>query len=280
MLFYTFLGLILTAAGVVSFSPSNIGSVRHIYLLPRANPFKNSQSTCLHNWNDDVDQIICNSSTNDVVLDRKRSLVWRKTAVQGLSLLTAGTVLSVWARRASASSASRTDGYAVQKTDNEWKQQLSQMQYFILRQGGTEQPGYSILESETRPGICKCAGCGTPLFDTSSKFKSGTGWPSFASALEGVEVEQVDPITASLSGAELRCKTCGGHLGDVFNDGFLFIGTVAAKTGKRYCIDGAALIFYPEGDETNFLRGDVSVKSKNSERNWLDPPKIIPRSRE
>ncbi len=77
------------------------------------------------------------------------------------------------------------------------------------------------------------------------KFQSGTGWPSFASALPGVEIEKVNSIQLSLSGAELKCQTCGGHLGDVFNDGFLFVGTPAAKTGKRFCIDGAALVFKP-----------------------------------
>lgn len=134
----------------------------------------------------------------------------------------------------------------MQKTDDEWKSLLTPRQYDILRNGGTERPYTSILEGESRQGIFQCAGCGTALFESEQKFKSGTGWPSFAAALEdGVETERVNPVTLSLKGAELRCKTCGGHLGDVFNDGFIFVGTPAAETGKRFCIDGAALVFRP-----------------------------------
>jgi peptide-methionine (R)-S-oxide reductase len=164
----------------------------------------------------------------------------------------------------------------VQKSEEAWKEQLSEMQYFILRQGGTEPPGYSVLEKEKRSGVYKCAGCGTELFASGDKFASGTGWPSFARGLMGVETEKVDPITAKLSGAELRCKTCGGHLGDVFQDGFLFVGTEAFKTGKRYCIDGAALVF--ESEDGSFLRGDIAAVQK--EPDWMNPPKISSRSRE
>ena len=173
-------------------------------------------------------------------------------------------------------SKSRTDGYAVQKSDPEWQSQLSDMQYYVLRRGGTESPNYSTLESEKRPGVFVCAGCGTKLFDTKDKFNSGTGWPSFARGLEGVEVEQVNPVSATLLGAELRCKTCGGHLGDVFNDGYLFIGTEAFMTGKRYCIDGAALIFEPANGEAA-VKGDTP-KSKNEVPSWLEPPTITPQS--
>jgi peptide-methionine (R)-S-oxide reductase len=171
-------------------------------------------------------------------------------------------------------SKSRTDGYSVQKQDAEWKSQLSDMQYYILRRGGTESPNYSILESEKRPGVFVCAGCGTQLFDAKEKFNSKTGWPSFARGLEGVEVEQVNPVSANLIGAELRCKTCGGHLGDVFNDGYLFANTPAFLTGKRYCIDGAALAFRPDNGEPE-VRGDIA-KSKDELPSWLEPPKITP----
>jgi peptide-methionine (R)-S-oxide reductase len=144
-----------------------------------------------------------------------------------------------------SSSRSRTEGYAVQKTEEEWKSLLTPRQYEILRNGGTERPYSSVLEGEKREGTFHCVACGTPLFESNVKFQSGTGWPSFASALPGVEIEKVNSIQLSLSGAELKCQTCGGHLGDVFNDGFLFVGTPAAKTGKRFCIDGAALVFKP-----------------------------------
>lgn len=170
---------------------------------------------------------------------------------------------------------SRSKGYQVQKTDAEWKSSLSPTQYEILRLGGTERPYSSILEGEKREGTFLCAGCGTPLFASDQKFKSGTGWPSFARALEGVETENVNPIQANLVGAELRCATCGGHLGDVFMDGILFPGTPAFTSGKRYCIDGAALVFEPKSGEAS-VRGELSPPPKQ-EPDWLSPPKITPR---
>ena len=90
---------------------------------------------------------------------------------------------------------------------------------------------------------------------------SGTGWPSFSSALEGVEEEDVNAIQATLDGREVRCGTCGGHLGDLFNDGWIYRGTSAVQTGKRYCIDGAALIFKPE-DGGDDIFGDEPPKNR------------------
>lgn len=87
-----------------------------------------------------------------------------------------------------------------------------------------------------------------------------------------MEVEQVGAIQERLLGAELRCRTCGGHLGDVFSDGYLFVGTPAFVTGKRLCIDGAALVFNP--DEGELVRGDIS-KPKTMP-SWLQPPEITP----
>jgi peptide-methionine (R)-S-oxide reductase len=153
-------------------------------------------------------------------------------------------------QKAQAAGKSRTDGYKVQKSPDEWMSILTPRQYEILRNGGTERTYSSILEGEDRPGTFSCAGCGTGLFASKEKFHSGTGWPSFAKGLEGVEVEKVWALQANLAGAELRCRTCGGHLGDVFSDGFLFPGTPAFESGKRLCIDGAALVFLSEdGDE-------------------------------
>jgi peptide-methionine (R)-S-oxide reductase len=127
---------------------------------------------------------------------------------------------------------SRTIGYDVQHTEVEWSNMLSKQQYFILREGGTESPYSSILEGEERAGLYICAACKTPLFDAKEKFHSGTGWPSFASPLmstsdttvSNVEMEDVSTFQYQLAGAEVRCHTCGGHLGDVFADGFLFVG--------------------------------------------------------
>jgi peptide-methionine (R)-S-oxide reductase len=195
-----------------------------------------------------------------------RALSLAIVALGGVAL---GSRRPAWAGGSGAKS--RTDSYCVRKPEDDWKDVLSPMQYFVLREGGTERPYYSVLEGENRPGTYICAGCGTPLFDGKDKFHSGTGWPSFARALPGVEIQPVDPISQRLLGAELRCQTCGGHLGDVFSDGSLFVGTEAAKTGQRFCIDGAALLFYPEvnagGNELPPVRGDeMSAQMKRKKK--------------
>jgi len=156
---------------------------------------------------------------------------------------------------------SRTEGYAIQHTEKEWSDMLTSTQYFILRNGGTESPYSSILEGEERDGTYVCAGCQSELFDAKQKFHSGTGWPSFAKGIgDNVEIEDVSKIQFQLAGAELRCHACGGHLGDVFADGYLFPGTPALATGKRYCIDGAALVFAPS-DGGEKVRGDLPAKN-------------------
>mmetsp|Transcript_31064 Transcript_31064/g.34363 ORF Transcript_31064/g.34363 Transcript_31064/m.34363 type:complete len:307 (+) Transcript_31064:213-1133(+) len=159
---------------------------------------------------------------------------------------------------------SRTEGYEVQRTEREWAYMLSGAQYTILRNGGTERQKSSILNTFTatdQVGTYVCAACPTALFDSADKFSSGTGWPSFARALKGVETEVIDPISASLLGREVRCRTCGGHLGDLFKDGWVYVGTQAFETGNRYCIDGAALIFKP-ADGGADIYGDTPPPNK------------------
>lgn len=160
-------------------------------------------------------------------------------------------------RVANAFSKSRTDEYPIQRTDEEWANILSGPQYFILREGGTERPYSSILEPETRSGWYVCAGCDTPLFESAKKFHSGTGWPSFADVIQG----NVEDVYERRGKTEVRCSRCGGHLGDVFFDGFLFVTTPAFFSGKRYCIDGAALIFRPK-DGTDSINGDVPPQGR------------------
>lgn len=165
----------------------------------------------------------------------------------------------------------RVAGYPLQK---DWQQALSSGEYFVLRQGGTEPPNSSPLVKEKRAGTFVCAGCRTPLFESSQKFESGTGWPSFASGLAGVE--KVSSLTSILLGSELRCASCGGHLGDVFDDGILFRDTPAAITGKRFCIDGAALVFVPaDGGPERSGDGITDRKPADVELpSWLQPPKV------
>jgi peptide-methionine (R)-S-oxide reductase len=206
--------------------------------------------------------LILQASKNpDDYVDDQRRKMWTKTLVQAASGLVGASALLVLARPVWANSKSRSTGYAIQKSDTEWKRLLSPLQYKILREGGTERRGYSVLYKESRAGTFSCAACGTPLFASADKFDSGTGWPSFARGLPGVEIEAIHPAVANLSGAELRCAQCGGHLGDVFQDGWLFSGTEAAQTGQRFCIDGAALVFVPTDPQEDSVRGDLSAQS-------------------
>mmetsp|Transcript_8935 Transcript_8935/g.13348 ORF Transcript_8935/g.13348 Transcript_8935/m.13348 type:complete len:217 (+) Transcript_8935:182-832(+) len=124
----------------------------------------------------------------------------------------------------------------------EWRERLTPEQFYILIDRGTERPFSSPLYKEKRAGTFYCAGCDTPLFESTKKFDSGTGWPSFYDRLPGVSVKSAGLGALVGLGEELECKTCGGHLGDRFNDGILW----SVPTGYRYCIDGYALRFEPK----------------------------------
>jgi peptide-methionine (R)-S-oxide reductase len=122
-------------------------------------------------------------------------------------------------------------------SDEEWRERLTDEEYEILRERGTEPKFSGDLLDVTAEGTFACAGCGTPLFESDSKFDSGTGWPSFADALTGNVETEVD-TRHGMRRVEVLCATCGGHLGHVFEDG-------PEPTGKRYCINSAALDFDP-----------------------------------
>ncbi|MFN6953590.1 MAG: peptide-methionine (R)-S-oxide reductase MsrB [Acetobacteraceae bacterium] len=127
--------------------------------------------------------------------------------------------------------------FPVQKTEAEWRAALSPEAFRVLRQHGTERPGTSPLNAEKRRGVFRCAGCGTPLFDSAAKYESGTGWPSFWAPIEGAVATRTDR-SFFMTRTEVHCATCGGHLGHVFPDG-------PPPTGQRYCMNGVSLAFEP-----------------------------------
>ncbi|MCK5401108.1 MAG: peptide-methionine (R)-S-oxide reductase MsrB [Flavobacteriaceae bacterium] len=132
--------------------------------------------------------------------------------------------------------------YKVSKTEAEWKEQLTDLQYYVLRKSGTERQFSSPLNKNYGKGTYVCAACETPLFESDYKYDSRSGWPSFDREIKGNVDFSVD-YNIGYSRSEEHCATCGGHLGHVFNDG------PKATTGQRHCINGAALKFIPKKDE-------------------------------
>jgi len=126
----------------------------------------------------------------------------------------------------------------LERSDAEWKTRLTPQAYDILRHEGTERPFSSALLSEHRAGIFACAGCELPLFKSSAKYDSGTGWPSFFNTIAG-HVETATDYKIIMPRTEYHCARCGGHHGHVFDDG-------PNPTGLRYCSNGAALKFIPD----------------------------------
>jgi peptide-methionine (R)-S-oxide reductase len=127
--------------------------------------------------------------------------------------------------------------FAVMHSEEEWRKLLSPAQYNVLREEGTEPPGSSPLLDEHRAGTFNCAGCALPLFSSTTKFDSGTGWPSFWAPLDGAVGTTMDH-SLFMERTEVHCSRCGGHLGHVFDDG-------PKPTGLRYCMNGLALTFAP-----------------------------------
>ena len=128
--------------------------------------------------------------------------------------------------------------FAIEKPDEEWRRELPPDSYKVLRKHGTEPPGSSPLNHEKHEGVYRCAGCGQPLFDSKTKYESGSGWPSFYAPKPGA-VETTLDRSLLMSRTEVHCARCGGHLGHVFPDG-------PAPTGQRYCMNGVALKFQPK----------------------------------
>lgn len=138
--------------------------------------------------------------------------------------------------------AQKKEIFKVTKTDQEWKNQLNDLQYNVLRKSGTERAFSSPLNKIYKPGTYSCAACDTPLFKGKHKFDSGSGWPSFDREIEGNVAFSVD-YNIGMARNEEHCAVCGGHLGHVFNDG------PRKTTGLRHCVNGAALKFTPTKNE-------------------------------
>ncbi len=135
------------------------------------------------------------------------------------------------------------EDFSVKKTEQEWQKMLSPEQYHVLRNKGTERPGTGEYNLHFEEGTYTCAGCGTPLFDSDSKFDAHCGWPSFDKALDKNTVKEILDTSHGMTRTEIVCAKCGGHLGHVFNDG-------PTETGVRYCINSVSLGFDKEGEAT------------------------------
>jgi len=160
----------------------------------------------------------------------------RRSLLQASGLLIGTSALFAVIKVGNAT-ASSDETFEITKTEAEWREILTPQQFNVLRQHGTERPNSSALNQNHEAGTYICAGCDNPVFASETKFDSGTGWPSFYAPIEGGIGTSVDRSLFMVR-TEVHCSRCGGHLGHVFNDG-------PAPTGKRYCMNGAALEFVP-----------------------------------
>jgi peptide-methionine (R)-S-oxide reductase len=160
----------------------------------------------------------------------------RSLALAGISAVALAAVSRIASSGQADSAASKT--FEIAKSDEEWRKALTPAQYHVLRKHGTERAFTSPLDKEYGAGTYACAGCELPLFASTTKFDSGTGWPSFYAPLDNAIGTSVDR-SFWMTRTEVHCRRCGGHLGHVFDDG-------PKPTGLRYCMNGVAMKFLPD----------------------------------
>ena len=156
-------------------------------------------------------------------------------------IIVLGILFIIFSCNSNAQQSEENKPFEVTKTDAQWKSQLNELQYYVLRKAGTEPAFSSDLNKIDEDGTYVCAGCNTPVFKSDHKFDSGSGWPSFDREIKGNVAFTIDH-DIGYARTEEHCAVCGGHLGHVFNDG------PGNTTGKRHCVNGAALKFIPDNE--------------------------------
>jgi peptide-methionine (R)-S-oxide reductase len=173
----------------------------------------------------------------------------RRNFIEGMMMANLITWLSGCMRREDPSSTGPAGGdfTPLSKTDEQWRELLDRDRYNVLFREATERAGTSPLNAEKRPGVFVCAACYLPLFSSEHKFESGTGWPSFTQPIKEGHIGKKTDYKILVARTEYHCARCGGHQGHVFTDG-------PPPRGERWCNNGLALMFIPEGTSLPELR--------------------------